>query len=110
MTGNFMRALVAYGTRYGSTKGIAERMGKVLKEKKVEVMIEEAERVSAADIASRDLIVIGSAIIMGNWLRPAEKLIASNETALAGKRTARLRLLHGRLGPVARGRRPDKLS
>ncbi|MFA5313463.1 MAG: flavodoxin domain-containing protein [Methanomassiliicoccales archaeon] len=83
-----MRALVAYGTRYGSTKGIAERIGKVLKEKKVDVMVEEAEKVSAEDIWSHDMIIIGSAIIMGKWLKQAEKLIASNEAALAGKKTA----------------------
>jgi menaquinone-dependent protoporphyrinogen oxidase len=83
-----MRALVAYGTRYGSTKEIAERIGKVLKEKRVEVTVEDAGRVSAKDIESHDLIIIGSAIIMGKWLKHAEKLIACNETTLAGKRTA----------------------
>jgi menaquinone-dependent protoporphyrinogen oxidase len=83
-----MRALIAYGTRYGSTKEIAERIGHKLEKKGIEVKINEAGDISKEDVGSYDLIVIGSAIIAGTWIRSTEKFILLNEHTLAGKRTA----------------------
>lgn len=83
-----MRALIVYGTRYGSTKEIAERIGQRLEEKGIEVKIDEAGNISTENIGSCDLVVIGSAIIAGAWIRSVEKFILLNESTLAGRRTA----------------------
>jgi menaquinone-dependent protoporphyrinogen oxidase len=54
-----MRVLIAYASRYGATKGIAERIAATLSQQGVEATVVDAQR--AADPAGYDAAIIGSA-------------------------------------------------
>ncbi|NYT06299.1 MAG: flavodoxin [Methanomicrobiales archaeon] len=60
------KILVAYASRYGSTREIAEAIAEVLRERDMEVDV--ANVVEISRIAGYDGIVIGSPIYMGKWL------------------------------------------
>lgn len=61
-----MKVLVVYGTRYGATRGIAERIGRTLAACGHDVEVAEAS--GALDARPYDAFVIGSAAYQGSWL------------------------------------------
>jgi menaquinone-dependent protoporphyrinogen oxidase len=61
-----MRVLVAYGSRYGATRGIAERIGETLRSCGHQVDV--AEGTGLLDARPYDAFVIGSAAYQGSWL------------------------------------------
>ena len=76
-----MRILVAYGSDFGSTKGIAERIGDRLRGPALDVDVESVE--GAIDAGRYDAFVIGSAIQAGHWLKSAKDFVRRNEAVLA---------------------------
>lgn len=78
-----MSILVAYATKYGSTRGIAERIAATLKAEGLETDIRPAAE--ARDITPYDAFVIGSAAYMGSWLKEAVELVRRNRQLLATK-------------------------
>ncbi len=78
-----MSILVAYATKYGSTRGIAERIAGTLKAEGLEVELQPAAAVRAVD--RYDAFVIGSAAYLGSWLKEASGFVRHNRKALAGK-------------------------
>lgn len=77
------RVLVAYATKYGSTAEIAERIGEVLNQAGLSVEVLPAKRVD--ELASYDAVVLGSAVYMFRWRRPAARLLKRNRRLLAQK-------------------------
>jgi len=77
-----------YGSKYGATKEIAERIGKVLAGNGSEVVVRDAADLAKQDVSGYDSFIIGSNIMMGSWLKPVEKFMVANEKVLAGKKTA----------------------
>jgi menaquinone-dependent protoporphyrinogen oxidase len=75
-----MRILVAYASRHGATRGIAERVAHTLKGRGLEVTLESAERASA--ISDYDAFVIGSAAYAGHWLKEATRFVLRNRAVL----------------------------
>lgn len=78
-----MRVLVVYATRYGATKGIAERIATGLNESG-----HEAEAVStkaAGPLEGYDAFVVGSAVFIGSWLKEATAFVHRNADLLAAK-------------------------
>jgi menaquinone-dependent protoporphyrinogen oxidase len=75
------RILVAYASKYGATKEIAEKIGLVLKEAGFAVDVLPAERVAA--IAPYRAVVLGSAVYIGGWRKAAARFLKANEKALA---------------------------
>jgi menaquinone-dependent protoporphyrinogen oxidase len=75
------RILVAYASKYGATKEIAEKIGLVLKEAGFAVDVLSAERVAA--IAPYRAVVLGSAVYIGGWRKAAARFLKANEKALA---------------------------
>jgi menaquinone-dependent protoporphyrinogen oxidase len=77
-----MHVLVVYATKYGATKGIAERIGRKLAE-----CDHHATVVSAGDsvgpLGSYDAFVIGSAVFIGSWLKEASAFVRRNHAVLA---------------------------
>jgi menaquinone-dependent protoporphyrinogen oxidase len=73
--------LVAYASKYGSTKEIAEKIGRVLTEAGFAVDVLAADRV--ADVGSYQAVVLGSAVYIGSWRRAAARFLKDNEKALA---------------------------
>ncbi|UCH89986.1 MAG: flavodoxin domain-containing protein [Thermoplasmata archaeon] len=83
-----MKALVAYGTRYGSTTDIANKIGEILKKQGADVDIINLQKERIKDISHYDLIIIGSGIKMGSWTKKALGFLKKFESELAGKRVA----------------------
>jgi menaquinone-dependent protoporphyrinogen oxidase len=78
------KVLVAYASKYGSTKEIAEKVGAVIKGEGQEVDVLSADKV--ADLSGYKNIIIGAAMYMGMWRKEARNFITKNEKALAEKR------------------------
>jgi menaquinone-dependent protoporphyrinogen oxidase len=76
-----MKVLVAYASKYGSTKGIAEFIGEKLRQQGVEVDVLEIGVVRNA--ADYDAFVIGSAVYMFHWLKEARHFVSTNCALLA---------------------------
>jgi menaquinone-dependent protoporphyrinogen oxidase len=61
-----MKVLVAYASKYGSTKGIADFIGEKLRQQGIRVDVQEVRSVKNA--GDYDAFVIGSAVYMFHWL------------------------------------------
>ena len=77
------KILVAYGTKYGATAAIAERIGRVLREAGLEADVVAADR--AGDLSSYQAVVLGSGVYIGRWRKEAAKFLKENEAELAAK-------------------------
>ena len=77
------KILVAYASKYGSTKEIAEKIGQVLTDAGFAVDVLPADKV--ADVAPYQAVVLGSAVYSGNWRKAAANFLKANEKALAGR-------------------------
>jgi menaquinone-dependent protoporphyrinogen oxidase len=76
-----MRVLVVYGSKYGSTQGIAERIaGKLIEtgHQSAAVPVESAGR-----LEGYDAFVIGSAAYMGSWLKEPAEFVRRNKAILS---------------------------
>ncbi len=77
------KVLVAYGTKYGATAEIAEKIGEVLREAGLPTDVLPVDRVG--DLGAYKAVVLGSAVYIGQWRKEAAKFLKDNEQALAGK-------------------------
>ena len=80
-----MKVLVAYASKYGATKGIAERIGDVLSRRGLEVDVEECTK--GLEASGYDAYVIGSAVYEFNWRKDARKLVERDADELAAHST-----------------------
>ena len=78
-----MKVLVAYASKAGSTKEIAEFIGKTLRERGVEAEVQDASSVLRP--AAYDAFVLGSALYMFHWMKEAKQFVLKNRVALAGR-------------------------
>ncbi len=78
-----MRVLVAYATRHGATRGIAERIGEVIKDRGLDASVQQVDTVG--DVDDYDAFVVGSAAYMGSWLKGANAFVLHHRTTLASK-------------------------
>jgi len=76
-----MRVLIVHASRYGSTRGIAERIGAVLSQHGLEVTVKAVR--DACDPAAYDAVVIGSAAYYFHWLKKAAEFVRRYREALA---------------------------
>jgi menaquinone-dependent protoporphyrinogen oxidase len=95
-----MRALVAFGTKYGSTERVAEEISSVLTAQGASVTVLDLRSNGKEEIDDFDLIIIGSGICMGSWSKGAQRFLEANVLGLARKRVA----LFACSGDVAFGR------
>ncbi len=75
------RILVAYASKYGSTGGVADAIGKELCSK--EMAADVALIRNAGNLSSYRGVVIGSAIYMGKWMSEAADFVKENKDALS---------------------------
>lgn len=75
------KVLVAYASRHGGTRGIAERIGEVLRAEGLEADVRSADQVVAIDAV--DAFVIGSGVYMGSWLKEAIDFVSRSQATLA---------------------------
>lgn len=73
--------LIAYATKYGATREIAERIGASLQEAGLTVRVAPADQVE--DLAPYGAVVLGSAVYAGQWRKEAADFLAEHENALA---------------------------
>jgi menaquinone-dependent protoporphyrinogen oxidase len=77
-----LKVLVAYASRTGFTKGIAEFIGKKLQERGIQTDVQEAANVR--DATQYDAFAIGSPVYMFHWLKEAKGFVSRNQALLAG--------------------------
>jgi menaquinone-dependent protoporphyrinogen oxidase len=75
------KVLIVYGSRHGGTRGIAERIGDVLRSNVLDVDVSPADRI--ADVGSADAVVLGSGVYMGSWVKEAVEFFERNQATLA---------------------------
>jgi menaquinone-dependent protoporphyrinogen oxidase len=78
-----MRVLVVYASKYGSTKGIAERVANTLSESGQQAAAVPVSKAGALD--AYDAIVVGSAAYMGSWLKEAAGFVRRNAALLRSR-------------------------
>ncbi len=83
-----MKALVAYGTRYGATAGTAQEIAKVLGQEGFEAKVADLKTEKINDLSGYDLIVVGTGLSMGNWAGEAEDFVKKFRGDFEGKRLA----------------------
>jgi menaquinone-dependent protoporphyrinogen oxidase len=76
-----MTILIAYASKHGSTREIAERISEKLRQigKKAETRSVDTVK----DPESYEALIIGSAIYYGSWLKEATEWVHRNQTILA---------------------------
>jgi menaquinone-dependent protoporphyrinogen oxidase len=74
------KVLVAYASKYGSTGGVADAIGKELCNSGVTTDVAPIN--NAGNIASYQGMVIGSAIYMGKWMSEAVDFVKKNKDTL----------------------------
>ena len=77
------RVLVAYGTRNGSTAGIATMIAAALRGDDIAVDVRPATEVR--DVSGYDAVVLGGALYAGRWHTDARRFARRHATALRGR-------------------------
>lgn len=85
---DIMKALIVYGTRYGTATEIAEEIGRVMESEGIEVDVEDARSLRNFDISPYELVVVGSGIKMGKWTKKSLKFLKENRKELSNKKVA----------------------
>jgi|NGEPerStandDraft_6_1074524.scaffolds.fasta_scaffold30115_1 menaquinone-dependent protoporphyrinogen oxidase len=76
-----MKILVTVASKHGATSEIAETIGSELAKSGLEVIVVPVQDVRT--IKEYDAVVLGSAIHMGQWMKPAKEFVARETTALS---------------------------
>lgn len=80
-----MDVLVAYASRYGGTRAIAEAIGEQLRSAGFEVDVLPADEV--VEVGGYDAFVVGSGIYFGRWLQAARGFVRRHRAVLAARPT-----------------------
>ena len=80
MEGNI---LVAYASKYGATREIAEKIGEVLRQAGLQADVLPVNGVR--DIGPYQAVILGSAIYIGQWPKEAVAFLQVNEKILAAR-------------------------
>jgi menaquinone-dependent protoporphyrinogen oxidase len=78
-----MKVLVCAASKYGATSEIAQAVADVLAERGCKVTVLPPQEVGA--IEEFDAVVLGSAVYMGQWLKPGRELAERQAAALAAR-------------------------
>lgn len=81
MQGKF---LVAYASKYGATKEIAEKMGEVLRGSGVPADVSPVDQVRGLD--AYQAVILGSAVYIGKWQKEAAEFLQDNQQALSERK------------------------
>jgi menaquinone-dependent protoporphyrinogen oxidase len=76
-----LKVLVAYASKHGSTKGIAQFIGEKLRLRKIDVDVFAVG--NTPDLRTYDAFVIGSAVYMGHWMKDAKEFAVKSSEILS---------------------------
>lgn len=82
------KALVAFGTKYGTTAKVAEEIANVLRSRRIETGVLDLRNGRRNTVDGYDLIVVGSSIIMDKWSKGALAFLEANRRVLSTKKVA----------------------
>jgi menaquinone-dependent protoporphyrinogen oxidase len=80
------KIMVAYATRYGSTREVAEAVAAVLREEGFEADLQLARKVGALN--GHRALVVGAPLYLGSWHKEALRLLARQQAAVRAGRVA----------------------
>jgi menaquinone-dependent protoporphyrinogen oxidase len=80
-----MEILVAYATRHGATRGIADRIAAVLDHRGAHATVREVD--ATVDLSGYDAFVVGSAVYLGQWRKEAREFVRRNGVTLRARPT-----------------------
>jgi menaquinone-dependent protoporphyrinogen oxidase len=101
------KALIAYGSRYGTTANTSDVIADTLRQVGFEVKIVDAKKEKVQSVSEFDLIIVGSGIQMGKWTSEPEDFIKKYQKELATKKLA-LFVSCGGANPLSEGEQKDK--
>jgi menaquinone-dependent protoporphyrinogen oxidase len=78
-----LTVLVAYATRHGSTRQVAQTVSEVLQERGARVTLRPASAVRES-VARFDLVVLGAPLYSGRWHRDAHRFLRRHRRELSG--------------------------
>lgn len=78
-----MKVLVCAASKYGATSEIAQAVADLLAKRGLEVTVLPPQEVGAVE--EFDAVVLGSAVYMGQWMKPARELAERSAAALAAR-------------------------
>jgi menaquinone-dependent protoporphyrinogen oxidase len=78
-----MRVLVTYGSKRGGTRGIAEQLGCVLRERGLDVSVRPPEEVETA--AGYDAFLVGGALYAGRWPHSVRRFVKRHASELSSR-------------------------
>ncbi len=78
-----MKVLVAYASKYGATKGIAERIGGKLRQMSQDVDVRSVDSIGEVD--GYGAFVIGSAVYTGSWLPEATQFVRRHQATFSAR-------------------------
>ena len=82
-----MKALIIYGSRWGGTVAVAQKIGDILAEENYIIDIVDAKKKSP-DPAIYDLVIVGSGIRADKWTKETLNFLETNTKQLTTKKTA----------------------
>ena len=82
-----MKALVLYGSRWGGTVAVAQRIGQALHQEGLNVDVMDAKK-SVTNPENYDLIIIGSGMRADKWTKETLAFMDKNSKLLKTKKTA----------------------
>lgn len=83
-----MRILIAYGSKYGSTAEVVNELTSVLEGKGHDVETVDLKRPYKGPLDGFDMVVVGSPVIAGNWLRGPKNFLKQRADELKRLRLA----------------------
>lgn len=75
-----MKVLVAYASRHGATRGIAERIAQRLEYRGLDAVLQPVA--SAAAAAEYDAFVVGGAAYMTHWMEEATRFVRDRKSVV----------------------------
>jgi menaquinone-dependent protoporphyrinogen oxidase len=83
-----VKALIAYGTRYGATEMTANEIADVFRKEGLDTKVVNVKDEKVKDITDYDLVVVGSGIKIKKWTKEPEKFLDKFQKELQNKKTA----------------------
>ena len=101
------KALIVFGTRYGTTAGTSEIIAETLRKNGFEVKVVDAKREKLQGISDYNLIIVGSGIQMGKWTSEPENFLKKHQNELLRKKVAFF-VSCGSANPISEGEQKNK--